>query len=300
LMQNMLGNDLFRKSNRRTYGLVRASNGAAAAHPFVIYSDSYGHQQYITGLGSASLSGVLWCPEIRSARNSREWLNRMHTVCFSPMAMLNAWASGQKPWSFSEVTDRVRETIELRMRLLPYLYTAFHKYHTEGIPPVRSLLMEPGATNDDTAFMFGPDILVAPFFESNATKRIIQLPEGNWYDFYTGRLVGNGTRVTLRSEELQDRAPLLVKEGAVIPMLARPVSNSEQAFGCPLEIRHYGRSPGSCVVYEDDGKTFEFESGKSRLRQFQVNSDGEVKESLIKNDAKPMFGAVEEFRRMSQ
>ena len=171
LMQKMLYHDLFRRNDRRTYGLVRASNGAASGYPFVIYSDSYGHQQYVTGLSAASLCGILWCPEIRSARDGGEWLNRMHTVCFSPLAMLNAWASGQKPWSFPEVTAAVREVIELRMRLLPYLYTAFADYHQHGVPPIRSMLLEATAIGepiheDNSLFMFGPSILVAPFLRA--------------------------------------------------------------------------------------------------------------------------------------
>ena len=109
LMQSMLYNDLFRKRDVRTYGLIRANNGAASGYPFVIYSDSYRHSQYITGLSTASLGGILWTPEARSAGDGREWLNRMQTVCFSPMANLNAWSSGKKPWSYDEVTDLVQD-----------------------------------------------------------------------------------------------------------------------------------------------------------------------------------------------
>jgi len=67
LVQNVLYEDLFKKNNQRTYGNVRASNGAASGYPFVIYSDSYDHSQYITGISAASLCGILWTPEIRSA-----------------------------------------------------------------------------------------------------------------------------------------------------------------------------------------------------------------------------------------
>ena len=92
LMQELLYKDLFKQNNQRTYGNVRSSNGAASGYPFVIYSDSYNHKEYITGISSASLCGILWTPEIRNASSAREWLNRMQTVCFSSMAKLNAWA----------------------------------------------------------------------------------------------------------------------------------------------------------------------------------------------------------------
>lgn len=302
LMQQMIYRELFQKADQRTYGLVRASNGAASAYPFVIYSDSYGHQQYITGLSSASLSGILWCPEIRSAADGREWLNRMHTVCFSPLAMLNAWASGQKPWSFPDMTDKVRESIELRMRLLPYLYTAFAEYHHRGVPPVRSMLLVQTAADAKLAvdqFMFGPDLLVAPFYERQATQREIQLPSGKWYDFYTGVYAGQAETIVVTSEKLQDRVPLFVREGAVIPMLARNVMNTDQAYGQPLEIRHYGHIAGSCLVYEDDGKTFAYEVGDYRLRKIDIDANGIMSSSLPTDNSAAMFGPVESVRQMT-
>ncbi len=125
MMQTMLYERLFHANNTRTYSLVRASNAGASALPFVIYSDAYSHAQYITGISAASLCGILWTPEVRQAATAEEWRARIQTVCFSPLAMLNAWASGKKPWDYESVVDDVREAIRLRMRLLPYLYTAF-------------------------------------------------------------------------------------------------------------------------------------------------------------------------------
>jgi len=304
LMQKMIYDDLYRKNNQRTCGLVRASNGGASAYPFVIYSDSYGHGEYITGLSSSSLSRILWCPEIRSARNGREWLNRMHTVCFSPLAMLNAWASGQKPWSFPDMTDKVRETIELRMRLLPYLYSAFADYHQRGIPPIRSLLLEgayDGATiNDDTMFMFGPSMLVAPFFEKQSVERTVQLPAGRWYDFYSGKYVGSNQSIRITAEQTEDQVPLFVKEGSVIPMLNKAVSTTEQVYNQPLEVRHYGNEAGRCSIYEDDEKTFNYERGVFRVRRIAVDTAGKLTETIEDHGGPVMFGKITTVRRMSK
>jgi alpha-D-xyloside xylohydrolase len=133
-LQRML-EEAYRSHDRRTFGLVRASNAGASRFPFVIYNDHYSHQDFITALVNSSFCGVLWTPEVRGSKSGEEWLRRMQTVCFSPMAMLNAWASGTKPWSFEEVTEEVREIALLRMRLLPYLYTAFARYAEDGTPP---------------------------------------------------------------------------------------------------------------------------------------------------------------------
>src|SRR5690606_23678883 len=105
---------MYRSADRRTYGLVRASNAGAAALPYVLYNDYYDHRDFITALVSSSFIGVLWTPEVRRSESGEEWLRRMQSVCFSPLAMLNAWADGTKPWSFPEVADAVREVMKLR------------------------------------------------------------------------------------------------------------------------------------------------------------------------------------------
>ncbi|MDD2599630.1 MAG: glycoside hydrolase family 31 protein [Kiritimatiellae bacterium] len=323
LLQNMLYTDLFKQRNVRTYGLVRASNGAASGYPFVLYSDSYSHSQYITGVSAASLGGILWCPEVRSAGSGREWLNRTQTVCFSHMAMLNAWSSGKKPWSYSDVTDKVRDVIKLRMQLLPYIYTAFAEYNRKGTPPVRAMILESGFKLNERViagqldseknpyaegkvvettdqFMFGPSILVAPFYEKQGEQRTVELPEGgNWYDFYSGKLVGNGGKITVTAEGLQERTPLFVKEGAVIPMLTKAVNTTRQAYAHPLEVRVYGTVGGSFELYEDDGQTFDYQQGKYRIRKLTA-ANGKVVEEVVKDGAPAMFGPVESVKFMTQ
>ena len=290
LMQQMLYRDLFHRNNQRTYSLVRATNGAASNYPFAIYSDSYGHGQYITGLSSASLGGILWCPEIRSAENQREWINRMHTVCFSPLAMLNAWASGTKPWSYPDATDAVRRTIQLRMQLLPYLYTAFYEYNQKGIPPVRAMLLETGI-DDTSLFMFGPDILVAPF-KDNQTEREVTLPAGKWYDFHTGRLAGNGEQITVTAEQTGDLPPLFVRDGALIPMLEAPVNRTREIHGAAIVMRHYGKLPGQCLLYEDDTTSFDFERGAYRLTRYAVDDAGAMSAERMEQTGPAIYGDV--------
>jgi alpha-D-xyloside xylohydrolase len=274
--------DAFRARDQRTYGLVRASNAGAAPLPYVLYNDFYGHQEFITALASSGFIGVLWTPEVRSSKTGEEWLRRMQSVCFSPLAMLNAWSDGTKPWSFADVAGPVRDVMQLRIRLLPYLYSAFASYHFDGIPPVRAMALEPGfraeqpvtpgvvsstdnpyaaATRRDVKdqFMLGPSLLVAPMFAGD-TARSVVLPAGKWYDFYTGALVGGG-EVIIAKPGLE-RIPLYVRDGATIPLLTgdhlhvpAPGERSD------LELRHYGSEPGTTILYDDDGTTFAYEHG---------------------------------------
>jgi alpha-D-xyloside xylohydrolase len=319
LWQKMILDDLFRPANTRTWSLLRSSNCVASCMPYALYSDSYDHAEYITGLSAASLSGLLWSPEVRSANSSEEWLARIQTACFSPLAMLNAWASATKPWQFPEVADQVREVIQLRMRLLPYLYSAFADYNRKGIPPIRAMILEDetagstvvekSAHLDDVnnpyadggvlvigrndQFMFGPSILVAPYYGDHAKKRSVTLPAGDWFDFYSGEFVGNGETIEVSTP---DRTPLFVKDGAVIPMFAKPVNNSRNAVGQPLEVRHYGKAAGTFDLYEDDGLTFDHESGVFGIRQLAFR-DGKGSETVIKEGPR-LFGDVAAWVRM--
>ena len=319
LWQKMLLEELFRESNTRTWSLVRSSNGAASGMPFTLYSDSYNHAEYITGLSAASLSGILWSPEVRGAGSAAEWLARIQTVCFSPLAMLNAWASATKPWEFPEVTDQVRAAIHLRMRLLPYLYAAFADYNQKGIPPIRAMILEEAAPTpvvqkadeelDDVnnpyadggiriieqndQFMFGPSILVAPYYGDKSQKREVRLPKGDWYDFYTGEFVGNGSSIEVATPE---RTPLFVKDGAVIPMLAKAINNTRNAYGHPLEVRHYGKSSGSFALYEDDGNSFNYENGEFGIRELSF-VDGKGSEAIAKSGPR-LFGDVSSWVQM--
>lgn len=274
LFQKM-SSDWFREVNQRTYGLVRASNAGASSLPYVIYNDYYSHRDFITALINSSFIGVLWTPEVRSSDWSEEWLRRMQSVCFSPMAMLNAWADGTKPWSFPEVEEQVREVAMLRMRLLPYIYSTFAKYQQEGIPPFRAMQLVEGFSLGEAKYqyMMGESILVAPMFAGEESREVF-LPPGKWYDFYSGQLAGEEEVITITPG--LDYIPLFVKDGAIIPMLKEektrmPAGGKDLA----LEIRCYGEKEGAFMLYDDDGISFNYEQGAYSWTELKVERDGD-------------------------
>ena len=113
----------------------------------------------------------------------------MQVVAFSALAQLNAWASGATPWHFEAATGMVRETLELRMRLLPYLYSAFASYHFDGVPPIRPMAFEDAALgNVADQFMFGPSILVAPFYGKGGWSREVDTAGGQAVPLLHGRV----------------------------------------------------------------------------------------------------------------
>ncbi|MDQ5977982.1 MAG: hypothetical protein QG602_954, partial [Verrucomicrobiota bacterium] len=101
--------------------------------------------------------------------------------------------------------------------------------------------------------------LVAPIAPT-ATSRAVVLPPGRWYDFYTGRLAGGDTTITVTPET--DRIPLFVRDGAIIPRLAGEPQRAPRPDERPaLELWHYGEQPGALRLYDDDGETFAYERG---------------------------------------
>lgn len=298
--------DLFRKRNQRTFGLVRASNAGGNSLPYVLYNDYYSHKDFITALINSGFSGVLWTPEVRGSKTGEEWLRRFQSVVFSPMAMINAWASGTKPWSFPEVAGQVKEYSMLRMRMMPYWYTEFARYHYDGIPPFRAMNLEPGFNPADAVrteltsgnlednpyleavtreikdqYMAGEYLLVAPMFAGETSRKVV-LPKGDWFDFYTGRYVGNGE--TIEVTPGLDRIPVYVKDGGIIPMTEPRLHAPAAGEKVNLEIRHYGNANGAYRLYDDDGETFDYEKGAFSWRDIKVErqKNGRLKGSISK------------------
>ena len=261
--------------------------------PYVIYNDYYSHEDFITALINSGYCGVLWTPEVRSSKTSEEWLRRFQSVVFSPMAMINAWSSGTKPWSFPEVSESVKEYALLRMQMMPYWYSEFAKYHFEGTPPFRGMNIEPGfnvkmveevlsqnlednpyleAVNREVKdqYMAGEYLLVAPMFTGQESRKVI-LPKGNWYDFYTGEYAGNGEVITVTPG--LEKIPVYVKDGGIIPMMAPLLHAPKVGEIVNLEIRHYGTKPNSYMLYDDDGETFDYEKGEYSWRTLTVKAD---------------------------
>ena len=298
--------DLYKKRNQRTFGLVRASNAGGNSMPYVLYNDYYSHQDFITALINSGFSGVLWTPEVRGSKSAEEWLRRFQSVVFSPMAMINAWASGTKPWSFPEVAEQVKEYSLLRMQMMPYWYTEFARYHFDGIPPFRAMNLEPGFNPEEAVkaelttgnleenpyleavtkeikdqYMAGEYLLVAPMFVGQTSRKVV-LPKGDWYDFYTGKYAGNGE--TIEVTPGLDRIPVYVKDGGIIPMMEPRLHAPAAGEKVNMEIRHYGKADGAYRLYDDDGETFNYENGDYAWRDIKVErqKNGQLKGSISK------------------
>ncbi|HEY6290624.1 MAG TPA: glycoside hydrolase family 31 protein [Terriglobia bacterium] len=191
-------------------------------------------------------------------------------------------APSQEPWSFgNRLEDINRQSIELRYRLLPYLYNAFHETSETGLPVMRALLLDdPGdaeAVNQNDEFLFGDDLLVSPVVKGYAIRWGSYLPKGTWYDFWTDRRYTGPADVEVSAP--LSRIPVFVRGGAIIP--TRPVVQYvSQAPIDPLTFEVYPLRPlgpqepgdaSSRDYYEDDGLSFDFEHGVSLRQRISVD-----------------------------
>lgn len=266
----------FREKNKRTWGLVRNSGALSASLPYTIYSDTYDHSSYIRGLAKSGFGGHMWTPEVRDAKSVADLVRRIQTVIFSPYAMVNCWYMQMPPWlqidadksnagqkmpEAAEATRLVREAFRLRMSLIPYLYSAFSEYHDSGRPVVRALALDfsddAEVAKIDDQFMFGPSILVAPLVDGQS-KRSVYLPHGVWYDFYSNERLEGGRRIEV-SKPL-DQLPLFVKDNSLLP-LAKPVVRVDKSTIFEITVHVYGDHPSDFSLYEDDGESFDHETG---------------------------------------
>ena len=287
-MHNMFG-VLYQKTlmksfgNDRTFSEVRNSGAFAAPYPFVLYSDLYAHKDFIRGVVNSGFSGLLWAPEIRGAKSEKDFVRRLQTAVFSAQLVLNQWNQTIAPWIKWNMTAQAKKLLEIRMSLIPYLYSAFYEYHTTGRPPVRALAMDyekdENCASIDNEYMFGDSMLIAPMTEEQE-EREVYLPNGDWYDLWTKQMYSGGKTVIAKTEEI----PVLVKANSVIPW-ATPVEYISEDTCFELTIKCFG-TKGSAVLVEDDG--LHNDSGY-KLHYIQ-NEGGKVKCDLGANKRYKIVG----------
>ena len=156
----------------------------------------------------------------------------------------------------------LRKYLELRSRLMPYLYTAVRDCHDSGLPIMRALWLhhpdDPDAVARGDEFLFGPDLLVAPVVTPGASWRPLYLPRGQWIDFWTEQPIEGGREI-FRTVDLETM-PIYVRAGAVVP--TGPVRQYvDEPTEEPFTLVVYPGADGVSYWYDDDGTTFEYRSG---------------------------------------
>ena len=230
-----------------------------------------------------------FCPLFRS--HGRTWKLRLpwgwNTGDYGPTELEgyhgNAALPDPRELHNPHVEPICRKYLELRYRLLPYLYSAVREAHDTGIPVIRALWLhypdDPRAVECGDQYLWGRDMLVAPVTEKGATSRRLYLPRGLWHDFWTEEKVEGGREI----ERPVDLAtiPLYVRAGAVLPI--GPVRQyATQMTDDPLTNKVYPGADGELVLYEDDGISFNYRRGEfMRMRALWSDRDRQLSFGLV-------------------
>jgi alpha-glucosidase (family GH31 glycosyl hydrolase) len=171
-----------------------------------------------------------------------------------------------EPWQFGPEAETIcRDYLRLRYRLLPYIYTMAHRNYESGLPLARPLFwLDPGDTtllNESSSYMWGDAFLVSPVVSAGQRVQEVRLPGGTWINYWTGDVVKGGRTVSVAAP--LERLPMFVKAGSIIPMAA-PMNYSDEHPLDTLTLRIYPFDSGqtSYTLYDDDGRTREYQEGR--------------------------------------
>jgi alpha-glucosidase len=190
----------------------------------------------------------------------------------------NYGSADQEPWAYgNRMTDINRDSINLRYKLLPYIYNAFYQASQTGLPVMRTLLLEypddSRAIEQNGEFLFGDDLLVAPVMEQGKRKQTVYLPRGEWFDYWTGRGY-SGPQVVSVDAPLNS-IPMFVRGGAIIPT-RQLVQYTGEAPINPLTFQVYPEGRSSREYYEDDGLSFNSRKGAFLRERLTANDQPSV------------------------
>ncbi len=213
-------------------------------------------------------------------RANGEFLVRSYQIGFLAPFFRNHHAIDgydQEPWRFGQYYEEIiRKYLKLRYQLLPFLYTTLEEAHRTGVPVFRPLMLnyqdDPNAYNLDDQFMIGEDLLVAPIVRPDVTSRLVYLPKGIWYDFWTNKKYDGGTMI--RADAPLETVPMFVRGGAIIPLGPEMKYVGEKPFD-PITFAIYPNESGSAAttLYEDDGTSPAYERGVFRRTEVRVTRE---------------------------
>ena len=262
--------------NKRPFNLTRSGYAGIQRYAAVWTGDNVAYDGHMMAgvrlVNSMGLSGIAFTGYdiggFVGNADEKLFARWISIGAFSPFfrghSMINSRDS--EPWSYGEKVEEIsRNYMKLRYRLLPYLYSLFYEASQTGMPINRSLAIDfpfdekiyDGRYHNQ--YLFGPAILVAPV-ESNKDLTKVYLPEGNWFEFLTDTPHHGNQEMTVDCP--LDQLPLYVRGSSIITMREASGSNTHD-HGDTLEIHLYkGNSNNTSLLYEDDGISFDHESGK--------------------------------------
>ena len=211
---------------------------------------------------------------------------------FSPILRIHTtkgYFYDQRPWAFedAEVRAVLRDALQLRHALIPYLYTMAWRAHRESLPLLLPMYYDypdrEAAYHCPGQYLFGSELIAAPFTvpadpDTGLARQLVWLPEGDWYHALTGEYYA-GDRWHAIYGTLKDM-PLFAKAGAILPMGALTgwggIDNPDE-----LHVHLYAGADNTFTLYEDDGESREYQQGRCCLTQISQMWSGHALDITI-------------------
>ncbi|KAI0669390.1 alpha-glucosidase [Trametes maxima] len=285
---------LARRPGQRTLVITRSTFAGAGSHVGKWLGDNMSQWEHLR----QSISGVLGMAGIYHVSMVGADIcgyasDTTETLC-ARWAMVGAFYTfmrnhnsdtsiSQEFYRWPTVAQAARNALDIRYRLLDYIYTAFHQAHTDGTPVLQPLWYQfPKDVNTfaiDTQFLYGPSILVSPVLEDNTTSVSVYYPDEAFYDFLnlTKTHVAGGGAVQLTDVNLTS-IPVAIRGGVVLPLREKSAMTTAELRKTDFELVVAPALDGTAegALYVDDGisitpktKTnvsFKFKDGKLTVK----------------------------------
>ena len=212
----------------------------------------------------------------------KEWreLNaRWHQVgMWAPIYRTHGQFPFREPWNIAPENHPaygvIKNCLNLRYRLMPYIYSLAADVHFNDYTIMRPLIMDfahdKEVTNIAYQFMFGPAFMINPVYTYKAREREVYFPNNNiWYDMYSGNIISNGGEKKLIAAPYE-RIPLFVRAGSIIP-LGPQIEYTQQKPADKICLFIYAGTNGEFTLYEDEGTNYGYEEGRFSRIRFSYN-----------------------------
>lgn len=268
-------------SERRPMIFTRSGFSGAQRYGAVLWSGDVGNDwqtlryQIAAGLGFVSTGLPWWTYDAGGffrpydQYRNQDYIERMirwiQVGTFLPLMRVHGYMSNTEPWEYGhEATRIIKKQIELRYKLLPYIYSEAAKVTYEGSTVMRPLVFDfagdTEALKQDNEYMFGQSLLVCPVTEGGVSQWPVYLPEneGGWYDFRNGKKYEGGKYADVPVDI--ESIPVFVKAGSIIPTGPVKQSVAEKSEE-PIALNIYPGADASFRLYEDEGDNMNYENG---------------------------------------
>ena len=251
-------------NNMRGMNHTREGYAGIQRYPFIWAGDWPSEWQYFAPVIKAGLnigaSGVgYWTHNMGGFEHKADpelFARWVQFGMFSPVAHVFGMdhPGYKEPWNYGDEAEAIFKKYDrLRYQMIPYIYTAAYEQSISGKPIMKALVL--AYQNDyntysvEDEYLFGNDLLICPVTTKDAKTRVVYLPQGTWYDYFTGEKYEGEKHYNIVTP--LDKLPIFVKEGAILPMQDVVQFDDRKAYGkITLEV-FPGTSEG--MLYEDDG-----------------------------------------------